>query len=67
MWGRCIERIVAGERPTLRAINPKTWIKQTAYPELDFETSFARLPPSAPTSWQRCKRCRRMAGRARRP
>jgi hypothetical protein len=39
MWGGCIERIVAEERPTLRAINPKTWIKQTAYPELDFEPS----------------------------
>lgn len=29
IWGNCIEAIFAQERPTLRAINPRSWIEQT--------------------------------------
>jgi hypothetical protein len=31
--------MLAEDRPTLRAINPRTWIKKTAYPDLDFQPS----------------------------
>jgi uncharacterized damage-inducible protein DinB len=39
MWGNCIARIIAEEMPTIRAVNPRTWIKSTDYPELDFRPS----------------------------
>ena len=31
--------ILAEDAPTIRAINPTTWIKQTNYPELEFQSS----------------------------
>lgn len=40
VWGGCIERILAAEMPTIKAINPTTWIKSTDYPELEFQPSF---------------------------
>jgi hypothetical protein len=40
VWGGCIETILAEDRPTLRAINPTTWIKSTNYPNLEFQPSF---------------------------
>ncbi|HEX7165798.1 MAG TPA: DinB family protein [Acidimicrobiales bacterium] len=40
MWGRCIEAMVADDHPTLKAVNPTTWIKQTDYPNLEFAVSF---------------------------
>jgi hypothetical protein len=39
MWGNCIVAILAEDRPTLRAVNPRTWIKQTDYLDLDFQPS----------------------------
>src|SRR5215212_5837515 len=39
VWGGCIAAILAEERPTLRAVNPRTWIKQTDYRELKFRLS----------------------------
>src|SRR5215217_353473 len=39
VWGGCIAAIIAEERPTLRAVNPRTWIKQTDYRELEFRPS----------------------------
>jgi hypothetical protein len=39
MWGKYIAMIIAQDRPTLRAINPTTWIKSTDYPELEFAPS----------------------------
>ena len=38
--GDFIWAILAEDRPTLRAINPTTWIKKTDYPELEFGPSF---------------------------
>jgi hypothetical protein len=38
--GEFIRAILAEDRPTLRAVNPTTWIKQTDYPELEFGPSF---------------------------
>jgi hypothetical protein len=40
MWGKYIAMIVAGDRPTIRAMNPTTWIKSTNYLELEFAPSF---------------------------
>ena len=40
MWGKYIATIIDEDRPTIRAMNPTTWIKSTNYPELDFATSF---------------------------
>jgi hypothetical protein len=40
MWGEAISTIIADDRPTIRAVNPRTWIKQTDYLELDFQPSF---------------------------
>src|SRR5215216_7208809 len=39
VWGGCIAAIIAEERPTLWAVNPRTWIKQTDYRELEFRPS----------------------------
>jgi hypothetical protein len=64
VWGGCIEAIIAEDRPTLRAINPRTWIKKTDYPELEFRSSLrsfskqrsdllAVLEPLPPKGWSR--------------
>jgi DinB family protein len=45
VWGGCIVTIINEEEPTLRAVNPRTWIDKTDYRELEFEPSlhaFAR-------------------------
>jgi DinB superfamily len=39
VWGTCIEAIITEDKPTLRAINPLTWIKKTDYLELEFRPS----------------------------
>jgi hypothetical protein len=39
MWGNCIKVILAQDNPTIRAVNPRTWIKQTNYPEQKFRPS----------------------------
>lgn len=39
VWGKYIATIIAEERPTIRAVNPTTWIKSTNYPELEFTPS----------------------------
>src|SRR4051812_23142622 len=39
MWGGSMTIILTEDEPTLRAINPRTWIKQTNYLDLDFQTS----------------------------
>jgi hypothetical protein len=64
MWGNCIAAILAEDTPTIRAINPTTWIKQTDYPELEFQPSLhvfttqrtnllAVLGPLPPEAWAR--------------
>jgi len=64
MWGECIATIVTEDRPTIRAVNPTTWIKRTNYPELQFAPSlraFARqraellalLRPLPKAGWSR--------------
>ena len=64
MWGGCIATIIAEDRPTLRAVNPTTWIKQTDYLEQAFQPSLhaftmqrtellVLLEPLAPEGWSR--------------
>ena len=64
VWGSCIATMLAEDRPTLRAVNPRTWIRQTDYLEQGFGPSLhafttqrnellAVLEPLAPESWSR--------------
>jgi hypothetical protein len=64
VWGGCIATILAEERPTPRAVNPRTWITQTDYHELEFWPSLrafaaqraallAVLEPLPPDGWSR--------------
>lgn len=64
MWGAVIERMLTEDRPTIRAINPRRWIEQTDYRELEFAinvaaftvqraTLLASLRPLAPADWER--------------
>jgi len=64
MWGKYIALILAEDHPTIRAMNPRRWIKSTDYPDLDFGPSFraftrqrakllALLRPLPKASWSR--------------
>lgn len=64
VWGKYIGMILAEDHPTIRAINPRTWIESTDYPELEFGPSFraykaqrakllARLRPLPKAAWSR--------------
>ena len=64
VWGSCIASILATDRPTIRAVGPRSYIHNTDYPDLEFGPSFRsfsaqragllaileRLPPEA---WSR--------------
>ena len=39
VWGNCIETLLTQDHPTIRAINPTTWIKQTDYHQQAFKDS----------------------------
>jgi hypothetical protein len=63
MWGNCIVEMIAHDRPTLRAVNPTTWINKTDYREQAFQPSLhafttqrtdllAVLEPLAPNGWE---------------
>ena len=64
MWGKYMATIIAEDRPTIRAVNPTTWIKSTNYPDLEFAPSLraftkqraellALLGPLPKTAWSR--------------
>ena len=64
IWGNCMVAIIAEDTPTLRAVNPRTWIKKTDYREHEFQLSLrafaaqrtdlmAVLEPLAPEGWSR--------------
>jgi hypothetical protein len=64
VWGNCMLTMIAKDRPTLQAVNPRTWINRTNYPELEFRASlrtFARqradllaiLDPLPQIGWSR--------------
>jgi DinB superfamily len=67
VWGTCILTIIEEDRPTWRAVSPRTWIKQTDYPELEFRPSLgtfttqradllAVLSPLPLDAWERSAR-----------
>jgi hypothetical protein len=39
VWGDCIARIIDQDMPTIRAVNPRTWIHSTNYLEQEFQPS----------------------------
>jgi hypothetical protein len=64
VWGEAIATIVTEDTPTIRAINPRTWIKRTNYVDLEFRPSLrafasqradllAMLEPLRPEAWTR--------------
>lgn len=64
VWGNCIGAMLAADRPTLRAVNPTTWIRHTDYRDQAFPSSLhafatqrtallAVLEPLAPADWTR--------------
>jgi len=64
VWGSCIAEIIAQDTPTLRAVDPRTWIKTTDYLDQEFQPSLhaytlqragllAVLGPLAPEGWSR--------------
>jgi hypothetical protein len=64
MWGKYIVEILSEDRPTIKAVNPTTWIKKTDYREQEFQPSLqafttqrasllAVLKPLAPDAWSR--------------
>jgi uncharacterized damage-inducible protein DinB len=63
-WGKCIAEILSEDRPTIKAVNPTTWIKKTNDREQEFQPSLqaytaqraellAVLKPLAPEAWSR--------------
>lgn len=59
-----ILRILAEEQPTWKGMNPRAWIKQTDYPDWQFQPAFeafakqraellAVLEPLPPDAWER--------------
>jgi hypothetical protein len=67
VWGDCIATILHQDKPTIRAINPRTWIERTDYPEQDFRTSLQAftaqrtallkvLQSLRPSAWSRSAR-----------
>lgn len=64
MWGKCIAKLLSEDRPTIKAVNPTTWIKQTNYRDQEFHPSLqafttqrtellAVLEPLTPEAWSR--------------
>ena len=39
VWGIAIARLLAEDRPPIRAIDPRTWVESTDYRELEFQLS----------------------------
>lgn len=64
VWGGCIGTILAEDHPTIRAVNPRTWIDRTDYLDLGFRRSLrsftkqrqalvAALQPLSAEEWAR--------------
>jgi DinB superfamily len=64
VWGKCIAIILREDRPTIKAVNPTTWIEQTDYRQIEFQPSLqaftaqrldllAGLKPLPPEAWSR--------------
>jgi hypothetical protein len=64
VWGNYIRTMFAQDRPTIRTVSPRTWIRKTNYPEQEFQPSLqayttqradllALLEPLPPQDWYR--------------
>jgi hypothetical protein len=64
IWGKCILTMLSEDMPTLRAVNPRSWIKRTDYLTIDFQPSLdslarqraallSALEPLPPEGWSR--------------
>jgi hypothetical protein len=64
VWDGCMARIINEEMPTIRAVSPRTYMRRTDYPELDFQPSLGAytlqrgellklLESLAPEAWRR--------------
>jgi len=64
VWGDCIAAILTQDHPTLRAVNPRTWITRTDYVNQDYGPALAAytaqrsallavLEPLPPSAWTR--------------
>lgn len=41
VWGKSILAMISQDHPTLRYVSPRTWMRKTNYPSLEFDVSFA--------------------------
>jgi len=75
VWGGCIATLLAEDKPTIRAVNPTTWINSTDYPKQKFQPSLraftqqraellAVLQPLPPKAWARSATVTGAAGRS---
>ncbi|MCC7052966.1 MAG: DinB family protein [Gemmatimonadaceae bacterium] len=39
VWGRCIDRMITEDHPTIRHVSPRTWIRKTDYLDQGFRVS----------------------------
>jgi len=39
VWGKSILAMISNEHPTLRYVSPRTWVRKTNYPTLEFRVS----------------------------
>lgn len=64
VWGGCVTAILTQDRPTLRAVSPRTWIKSTNYLDWEFYAALdayakqrsvliATLENCSPPDWAR--------------
>ncbi len=64
VWGGCIAQILDEDHPTIKAVNPRTWIEKTDYNGQEFASSLraftaqrlallAALRPLSPEAWSR--------------
>jgi hypothetical protein len=40
VWGGCIMKTISEDRPTFKAVSPRSWINKTDYPKQEFPSSF---------------------------
>ncbi len=62
MWGKYIAMIIVEDHPTIRAMNPTTWIKSTNYPSSNSRHRSAPLGSSVTSCWRSCGHCQRQRG-----
>ena len=51
VWGKCIVTIVDQDTPTIRAVNPRTWIESTNYLEQEFQPSLQAFTVQRADLW----------------